>query len=602
MLGLATNPDHTQIVKVHKMLSLTTLASSPRYANVATEKATGATYTPVSLARFVAHQILQIAHIPPQGKIRLLDPAVGNGILLEAVLDAIPETNRPRVVVFGFDTQQTALNQARNRLENKYPNIELHLEQRDFLAFVAQWGQQHDLFSTTTQPQTFDLVIANPPYVRTQIIGADQAQRLAKQFGLTGRVDLYYPFLLGLSRVLAPQGTAGIITSNRFMTTKAGQTVRQAVLSCFNIAQIWDLGDTKLFDAAVLPAVLVTTAAEKSSSNHKNIRFSSIYATKEPATTASTDILQALLNPNDSKVSIPDGRCFHVKHGTLDTNSDPTGIWRVASSSTDTWLETVVAQTWGTFGDIGKIRVGVKTTADKVFIRHDWEQLSSGIPELLRPLMTRHWSHPFKAVKPAKANYIKQILYPHETQQGKRQVVDLNRYPKAKKYLEAHRSVLSARTYISEAGRQWYEIWVPQNPEAWVSPKLVFPDIAEKPTFWLDIEGSVVSGECYWLRCENGTDENLLWLALAVANSSFIEAFYDHRFNNKLYAGRRRFITQYVEKFPLPNPARAESQAIINLAKRIYAILPSPQASTLITELDSKIWQVFGLSAEKTMR
>ena len=43
------------------------------------------------------------------------------------------------------------------------------------------------------------------------------------------------------------------------------------------------------------------------------------------------------------------------------------------------------------------------------------------------------------------------------------------------------------------------------------------------------------------------------------------------RFNNKLYAGRRRFITQYVEQFPLPDPDREESKTIIALAKLIHS-------------------------------
>ena len=79
-----------------------------------------------------------------------------------------------------------------------------------------------------------------------------------------------------------------------------------------------------------------------------------------------------------------------------------------------------------------------------------------------------------------------------------------------------------------------------------VPPKLVFRDISEQPTFWLDFEGSVVNGDCYWLTPESQGSDDRLWLAAAVANSTFIESFYDHRFNNKLYAGRRRFITQYV--------------------------------------------------------
>jgi adenine-specific DNA-methyltransferase len=84
------------------------------------------------------------------------------------------------------------------------------------------------LFNAGTS-DTYDLIIANPPYVRTQIMGAEQAQLLAKQFGLAGRVDLYYAFLLGMANVLDPKGVAGIIVSNRFMTTRSGASVRSAL-------------------------------------------------------------------------------------------------------------------------------------------------------------------------------------------------------------------------------------------------------------------------------------------------------------------------------------------------------------------------------------
>jgi hypothetical protein len=578
------------------------IPTTPRYKSVNTEKAQGVTYTPSTLAHFVAMQILQAANFPKQGNIRLLDPAVGNGVLLEAMLDTLPIDIRQRVEVFAFDTHQFALNQTRHRLEKKYPKLKLVLEKRDFLELVAGEGQQQDLFSSTSSQVFFDLIIANPPYVRTQIMGADQAQLLAKQFGLTGRIDLYYPFLLGISKILAPQGTAGIITSNRFMTTKSGQSVRQALLSCFRIRHIWDLGDTKLFDAAVLPAVLLVNSKRPFEHDNKSIPFSSIYATTEPASTHAADVLSALSAQHNSIVSLANGDCFRIQHGTLDNGNSADGVWRVASQSSNAWINTVNAHTWGRFGDIGKIRVGVKTTADKVFIRHDWEQLPNGRPELLRPLITRHWAAPFKAVKPTNTKHLKQILYPHEIQQGKRQAVDIRNYPKTQQYLEAHKSVLSARTYVIEAGRAWYEIWVPHDPAAWAAPKLVFPDIAEKPTFWLDTEGGVVSGECYWLQCKNSAHTDLLWLALAVANSTFIESFYDRCFNNKLYAGRRRFITQYVEKFPLPNPEHEAAKAIIQLSKHIYSLLPSNQTAALIEELNRKVWQVFGLMPEKIAR
>jgi hypothetical protein len=384
------------------------------------------------------------------------------------------------------------------------------------------------------------------------------------------------------------------------MTTKSGQAVRRAMLSYFRILHVWDLGDTKLFDAAVLPSVLLARGTlESQQQSSDGIAYSSIYETKDEALTESICALSALAADNDTVVAINDGRHFRVRHGSLDNGGEPEGVWRVATKGTDQWLATVLANTWGTFRRIGKIKVGVKSTADKVFIRNDWDDLPGGRPELLRPLITRKCARRFKADVPRKAKDIKEIIYPHEITENGRAAVDLSLYPKAARYMEDHRAVLEARTYLITAGRKWYELWVPQDPAAWSLPKIVFPDISDKPIFWIDTDGGIVNGECYWLQCENNDEQDLLWLALAVANSTFIEAFYDHRFNNKLYAGRRRFITQYVELFPLPNPLSVEAIAIVALAKEIHAKLPSVEAEVLAANLNILIWRVFGLNTEE---
>jgi hypothetical protein len=249
-----------------------------------------------------------------------------------------------------------------------------------------------------------------------------------------------------------------------------------------------------------------------------------------------------------------------------------------------------------TFGQIGKIRVGVKTCADKIFIRHDWEAATDGeMPELLRPLTTHHGAGRYRATTPKKARH---IIYPHAVIDGQRQASNLDQFPKSRAYLEANRAALEGRTYVIGGGRKWYEIWVPQDPASWSCPKLVFRDISERPTFWLDLDGSVVNGDCYWMIVANERETDLLWLALAVANSTFIEAFYDHCFNNKLYAGRRRFITQYVEQFPLPDPASQLAQTIIAKAKAIYEANHSPAVERMECELDKLVWEAFGLGKE----
>jgi len=287
-------------------------------------------------------------------------------------------------------------------------------------------------------------------------------------------------------------------------------------------------------------------------------------------------------------VRVEDGRRFRVQQGRLDQRESPGSVWRITTKEGDAWLSMVESHTWKLFRDLGKIRVGVKTCADRVFIRDDWHTFPKAKrPELLRTLSTHHVAGQFRANE---KNHQHWILYPHNSVNGKRQAVDLENYPKSKAYLSEYREVLESRKYLMDAGRRWYEIWVPQAPREWNRTKLVFRDISQRPCFWMDKKKTVVNGDCYWMTAAKEADEPLLWLALAVGNSTFIEAFYDRRFNNKLYAGRRRFITQYVERFPLPDPETTLGQQIMATAKALYASNKKETSQ----DLDRMVWKAFG--------
>ena len=45
--------------------------------------------------------------------------------------------------------------------------------------------------------------------------------------------------------------------------------------------------------------------------------------------------------------------------------------------------------------------------------------------------------------------------------------------------------------------------------------------------------------------------------------------YHDLAFCNKLYAGRRRYLTQYVEKYPIPDLNKPECKEIINCVKKL---------------------------------
>jgi len=91
-----------------------------------------------------------------------------------------------------------------------------------------------NLFSTMVNPE-FDLLIANPPYIRTQVLGAEQTQFLRQNFGLKGRIDIYQAFLVAMKAVLNPNGVAGVIVSNRFLTTKGAGKFREIIHNQYSI-------------------------------------------------------------------------------------------------------------------------------------------------------------------------------------------------------------------------------------------------------------------------------------------------------------------------------------------------------------------------------
>ena len=273
--------------------------------------------------------------------------------------------------------------------------------------------------------------------------------------------------------------------------------------------------------------------------------------------------------------------------GALQTD----GTWRARLDTTQDWSNRVAAATWKRFEDVGKVSVGIKTTADKVFIAKDW---LDPVPELLKPLVTHHVAARYRpASKP-----VRDVLYPHEMVGGKKSAVDISQHPHAQAYLESHRERLEGRSYVIEAGREWFELWVPHSPDDWDATKIVFRDISEQPTFWIENDGAVINGDCYWIKLAPSVDPDLIWLMLAVGNSKLIEKFYDVTFNERLYAGRRRFMTRHVKQFPIPDPVLPASKEAASLARKLYGEeMSSEQRADLERKVDVCIDAAFGITS-----
>lgn len=521
-----------------------------RYKSESEAKQSGAIFTPHHMAHRLSTEMLAAYPRRLPNKVSVLDPAVGDGELLVSFIGELKARNpKTKIRVTGFDINAASCENARQNLKLYFKDIEVEIRNEDFLAQLEQSSEK------------YDFVIANPPYIRTQILGSKVAQEMAARYGLSGRVDIYYSFLVNTGSVLKENGVAGYITSNKFLSIKSGAPVRKFMLENYKIHSLTDYGDTKVFaNAAVLPCTIVF--GQGRTADCGAVRFSSVYEAKDDGCARPCQDIYEHLG-EDGLFKLPDGRVFLYKSGVLG-DVVPGGVWSLSSEESRGWLNRVEANTWMHFSDLGKIRVGIKTTADNVFIGDNWGT-SEEQPELLKSLVTHRDAG--KITPDTNCNW--KVLYPHYSENGRRSVVEIDDYPRSKRYLEKHRPQLTGRKYVIEAGRRWYEIWVPQNPASWDHRKIVFRDISDTPQFWYDNTGSVVNGDCYWIDIDSSVPDELVYLALAVANSSFIEKYYDVRFNTKLYSGKRRFMAQFVEQFPLPSTNSVQSVMAISLVKSI---------------------------------
>ena len=526
------------------------MKSTERYKHESKDKSNGVIYTPSEMAHELSLAMIRHYTGKLTDKVSILDPAIGEAELTLKLVRALCDENpEVRIRIVGFDIDANSCRKSLALLRKSFPQADIEVLCEDFLVAADRLDEK------------FDFVIANPPYVRTQILGAAKTQELAKKLGLKGRIDIYYAFLVATANVLAPCGVAGYITSNKFFSIKSGAVVRKFMMENYKLFSLVDYGDTKVFEnAAVLPCTIVFGLGKTDVC--KDVSFKTIYETKPGGNLPKANSIYDRL-AYAGKFSVQDGRAFEVKIGTLN-KCDPGDVWSCSSEASTAWLRKVDRNTMLRMSDIGKIKVGIKTTADNVFIGDNWGD--DGL-ELLRPLLT----HRDAGKVTAGTNCQWRVLYPHVVRGGKRCAVDLDKYPKTKRYLEHHRKQLDSRSYIHEAGRKWYEIWVPQNPDSWKHRKIVFRDISETPQFWFDDTGAIVNGDCYWIDIPPTVPDDIVYLALAVANSKFIERYYDTRFNTKLYSGKRRFMAQFVEQFPLPTTNSIPSQKAISLVREIVS-------------------------------
>lgn len=180
-----------------------------------------------------------------KGEFRFLDPAIGTGSFFSALLQTFPP--KRIACATGIELDKAFAEAARTI----WRPHGLEVVQADFTKQKAQ-----------TQ---YNVLLANPPYVRHHHLPAPEKQRLGELvYGATGRrlsglSGLYCYFLLSAHAWLAEDGLAAWLVPSEFMDVNYGDEVKRYLASQVSLLRVHRFrpADVQFDDALVSSAVVV---------------------------------------------------------------------------------------------------------------------------------------------------------------------------------------------------------------------------------------------------------------------------------------------------------------------------------------------------------
>lgn len=174
--------------------------------------------TPAPVARFMANMLTPVA----AAAVRILDPGAGVGVLSCALLEALVAAPVKSATVTAYELDMPLADVAAGVLEyaaswcrERGLLVDYHVRRVDFvLENAAVLDARPRLFSITAANEpVFDLVIANPPYLK---IPKSDPRAQAAAFVVHGQPNLYALFMALAAALLRPEGMLVMITPRSY--------------------------------------------------------------------------------------------------------------------------------------------------------------------------------------------------------------------------------------------------------------------------------------------------------------------------------------------------------------------------------------------------
>lgn len=439
--------------------------------------------------------------------IKVIEPAAGDGAFAVSIIKRLHASS----LKFGFSFQEALSNLVFFEIDEKMASIlaqRIECQLKKYAAILPKdLIRIEDFLLSNTEK--CNIIIGNPPYVRHENIPEDQKKKYRRYFStFKYRSDIYIAFYEKGLKSLKDNGILSFICSNRWLKNQYGKNLRNLIRLSYSFNEIINLEETCPFEEDVIAYPAITTISN--SQRQLPTNYYQIHDLKE--------LKEIDINVKPTK--------------TLDTiNSLNWFSYEINDSPFNKYLDFIEEQGF-------KVGIGVATGSDAVFIGKDFGAIVE--KELLIPILMS---------KDLKNNELKwsenYLINPFDSRGD---LIDLNQYPKAKKYFESNKDLLTKRHIAIKKPNLWYKTIDRINPKLMEKDKILLPDISKNSYLIIDRGNYYPHHNLYYIT---GQNYNKLVLLAAILMSDFVRNQL-LELGNKMNGGYPRWQSQYLKKLKIP--------------------------------------------------
>jgi len=441
----------------------------------------------------------------------------------------------------------------------------------------------------------FDVVIANPPYIRIQKIEKPLKQAFSKNYqSATKNYDIYTLFDEKGINLLRAGGFFAYIQPNKFFNADYGVGLRKFLSTNAYLYKLVNFGNTQMFDTATTYTTLLF--CRKSD----NSMFEYVAFSGQDGSDEFTNYVSRIPSANIIRKRFP------KKYITSDN-------WVFADDNSLAIFEKIESTGRPLSSFTQKTFQGIVSSADLVYCLEEIDR------RLWSPYLKEFVDIPFSDVKPLlKGKEIRRyctepnrywLIFPYSLDGHRPKLYSESEYKTRQSevwnYLKSCEKKLRSREKGKMNNDRWYAYVYPKNLDQFEQPKLMLQVLAKKASITLD-EGSnyyfVGGGNAggYGITLKKDSSFSYKYL-LGLLNSALLD-FYLQKHSSMFQNGYYSYAKRFIEKVPIVEVSKTEQKSIITLVDKILSLKKSdPRADTsaLEAEIDRMVYELYSLTPEE---